>query len=130
MDVSEFLAKLLGLYFIIVALIWMFRKKPFEDAAKEVFSGGGFLILSGAFSLLFGLAIVIDHSIWELNWKGLITLIGYLTIVKGVMRLAFPLQSKKAITKVMKQRHLLILTLLILGIYLSYNGFMGHTPLQ
>ena len=43
----------------------------------------------------YGIAMAIGHSVWELNWRGLITLLRYLCIVKGVVRIGFPDMPKK-----------------------------------
>ena len=95
MELSIFLAKLLGLYFLVCAVLFLFRKRQIEAAAKDMTSSKGTLAVSAEISLIFGLAIIIDHSIWEYSWRGLITLIGYLMILKAVLRFAFPALSRK-----------------------------------
>ena len=124
MILSTFLAKLLGLYFIIIALLWFFRHKQVMGACREVVSSKGLLAISAEFSLIFGLVIAIDHTIWELNWQGLLTVLGYLLILRGVLRLAFPVQAQKYLSKVMKGNCWIFFTvILILGAYLTYCGF-------
>ncbi len=124
MDLSLFLSKLIGLYLIIVALIWTFRKHDFETSSKELWNAGGTLALSGVVSLLIGLAIVIDHNMWELSYRGLITLLGWLIILSGVMRLGFPKSCHAWAHKIFHYRIPFIIILLVLGCFLTYKGFM------
>jgi hypothetical protein len=124
MELSIFLAKLLGLYFLVCAVLCLFRKKQIEAAAKDMASSKGTLAVSAEISLIFGLAIVIDHSIWEYSWRGLITLIGYLMILKAVLRFAFPSTVKKMVSKCMGSAYwLTLIVLFLIGIYLTYCGF-------
>ena len=127
MTLSAFLAKLIGLYCIIFAAIWLVRRKAVSHSFRDLFSSKSSYVLSATFSLLFGLIIAIDHSIWELSWRGLITIIGYLAIVKGVLRLAFPSQMQKVeflLTKVGYWPMLIIIA--AIGIFLTYQGFYGQ----
>lgn len=124
MDISAFLAKLIGLYFIIVALICIFRKRQIEAMSKEFISSKSALAVSAEISLIFGLVIAIDHSIWEFSWRGLVTLLGYLMILRGILRFAFPNFVKKIASKLMNGGFwATVIIILIIGIYLTYSGF-------
>jgi hypothetical protein len=124
MDTSIFLAKLVGLYFLIHAILCLFRKKHVEGTMKEVLTSKSAMAVSAEISLLFGLVIAIDHSIWEVSWRGLITLLGYLMILKGILRFAFQAQSKKIAAEIMGKAYWLVLIItLAIGIYLTYVGF-------
>jgi uncharacterized protein YjeT (DUF2065 family) len=124
MDISLFLAKLLGLYFLIVAILCIFRKRQMATTGKELASSRSALAVSGEISLLFGLVIAVDHSIWEMSWVGLITLLGYLLILKGILRFAFPARVKELMAKVSNGGYWLIcLIMLAVGAYLTYCGF-------
>jgi hypothetical protein len=124
MDISLFLAKLIGLYLLITSVLFLFRKKQMEGACKEMAASKGILAISGEISLIFGLVIVIDHTVWEYSWRGLITLIGYIMILKAVMRFAFPNQVKKCWAKMAQNGcWLCLLIMLVIGVYLTYVGF-------
>lgn len=126
MDLSIFLARFLGFYFLIVAVIGLIRKKQFETLLIDTVSSKSLLAFTGILSLLFGLAIAIAHPVWEWNWRGLITLLAYLSIVKGVIRLAFPSEAHEWILKwVHKGYWTMIAILAVLGLYLAYYGIIS-----
>ena len=125
MELSVFLAKLIGIYLLIVSTIWFFRKHQVTSSIKELVSSSGTLAISAEISLIFGLVIVIDHSIWEVNWRGLITVLGYLMIMKGIVRYAFPNQVKVLASKMLNSGGVcsVFVALFVIGLYLTYCGF-------
>jgi hypothetical protein len=116
------------LYYLIFALLCLFRRKQVAGMAKELIASKSALAVSAEISMLFGLVIAIDHSIWEMSWRGLITLLGYLMILKGILRFAFQAQVKKYASMMMgKCFWPTIIIVLIIGVYLTYIGFT-YTP--
>ena len=53
-------------------------------------SDPGYLMQVGIMSLSFGVAIVAGHNVWDSSWRVVITIIGYLALLKGVVILAWP----------------------------------------
>jgi len=127
MGLSIFLAKLLGVYLLIIAADMLFRKSELEKAVKDFASSKGLLVFSGSISLFVGLAIIFGHPIYEKNWHGLITLLGYLLVIRGVMRFAFPSYLQKKFASLFHKRYWLVfIILLVLGFYLTYMGFTAN----
>ncbi len=124
MELSIFFAKLFGIYLLIVSAELLLRRHELEGAVKDFASSKGLLVFSGSLSLLLGLVIAISHPVCEINWRGLITLLGYLLILRGIMRVAFPTRLQKKLVSFFHNRYWAILVvLLIVGIYLTYSGF-------
>ncbi|HEX2579236.1 MAG TPA: hypothetical protein VHK67_02405, partial [Rhabdochlamydiaceae bacterium] len=73
MELSVFLAKLLGVYMLIVAVELILRRHEFEGAVRDFASSKGLIVFSGSVSLILGLAVAIGHPIYEFNFRGLIT---------------------------------------------------------
>jgi hypothetical protein len=124
MELSIFLAKFVGLYLLILGILGIFRHKEFKLLGKDIAASKAALAISGEISLLFGLALVIDHSVWENSWRVIITIFGYLMLLKGIMRFAFPARVQKMLMG-MSDRGVTICSfvMLIVGIYLTYCGF-------
>lgn len=124
MDLSIFLAKLLGIYMLIVAAELLIRRHEFEGAVRDFASSKGLLLFSGSISLILGLAVVIGHSIYETDFRGVITILGWLLILRGVWRMAFPSHIQKKMGSCFHKGYKVIfLILLVLGIYLTYAGY-------
>ena len=125
MELSLFLAKLFGIYMLIVACLWLARGEVISRTLEELFANRAMLFLSGLLALAAGIAIVISHSVWEANWRGLITIIGYGSIAKGVARIGFPDVPQKAVDSLLKDNRqwIWIGIIFVLGAYLTLVGF-------
>lgn len=124
MDLSIFLARFIGLYLLIMSFIWLFRKNSFEEGVRDIILSKGLFALSGAMHVMVGLAIAVSHPHWELNWRGLITLLAYVAIIKGVTRLTFPEETKNLLLKSIKEGYWFwLICLFAIGAYLTYEGF-------
>lgn len=128
MDISIFLAKTIGLYLLIMALVMLFNAQRLRAMIDE--SGHlSALFFSGVVSVIIGILIIISHNIFELNWRGLITVIGYLTLIKGIARLIFTRLSSRIIERFAHNYvayYISIIIVLAMGIYLGYIGFFMH----
>jgi hypothetical protein len=124
MILSIFLAKLLGIYMLIAAAELVLRRREVESAMREMAHCKGFLAYSGSVSLLLGLAIVIAHPVYDKGWRELITLIGYILVIRGVIRCAFSAYYQKKFLPFYHQKYRAVfLILLVVGLYLTYMGF-------
>ena len=89
MDTSIFLAQFFGWYMIIMGVIILVRGEAFlEELLKEI-EDKGFLLLGGYLTLFLGLGMVILHNIWTEDWRVIITILGWLTLLKGILLIAF-----------------------------------------
>ena len=130
MELSIFLAKLLGIYLIIIALDMLFRIREVEASVKDFASSKGLIAFSGSTSIFVGLIIILMHPFYDWNWMGLITILGWLLVIRGIMRFLCPTYMHKRLVPLFHGRYWLIgLILLIIGIYLAYMGFTAcHCP--
>lgn len=84
------LAQLLGLYFIIVGVIVLYRRKSLMPAVSQLLNNRALLLAIAFSELLAGLAIILTYPEITPNWMGLITLIGWVLIVECVLYLTLP----------------------------------------
>jgi hypothetical protein len=90
MPTSVFLAKLLGPFFVVVSLSMLINAAAFRGIVKEFLKSPALIFLSGLLAFPVGLAIVLTHNVWVANWPVLITLLGWLSVIGGVVRMAAP----------------------------------------
>ena len=127
MDTSLFLAKLLGPIFVIVCIGLLLNGGRYRAVVDEVISSYTLLFLFGAIALTGGLAIVLSHNVWVWDWPVIITVVGWLMIVRGSLRILIP-QQVEALARKMVARwseFLLISGVLVitLGAFLCWKGF-------
>lgn len=125
MDLSLFLAKVLGLYFVIVIAACVFRWREFQKAFDDIERSRGFILMGGVWALLLGLLLVVSHNIWEPDFRGAITLLGWLTLLKGFVRLFFPQGAVKVARRMLETRFFTVLlgAFFLLGAWLAATGF-------
>ncbi len=125
MDLSIFLFRLFGFYFIFVGLAYFIRPDFFRQAVKELFGSPALLLFAAVINIILGLMLVLNYNVWEFSAKGFITVMGYLILAKGVSRLYFPVWGR-ALARLMLEGKSLFITgiiTLILGVWLLARGF-------
>ena len=90
MQTSIFLAKLIGPVMIVIGLAVLLNQDGFRKLSQEFLASRALLFLSGLVLLPAGIAILIVHNIWRLDWRVLITIIGWLIVVSSAVRLLAP----------------------------------------
>ena len=128
MDTSIFLAKLIGPIFVIVGIGLLLNGDRYRAVVDEVMSSHTLLYIFGAIALTGGLAIVLTHNIWVWDWPVIITIVGWLMIVRGSFRIVFPQQVEDLARKMVARwsNILLISGLLViaLGAFFCWKGFV------
>ena len=110
---------------MVVAFVMLVRKDQFQALMGDIVSSKGLLAVTGMISLVAGLAIAISHTIWVFDWRGVITLIGYIAIIQGFIRLAFPEFVQRMGRNLGNTGYLIIFVIIaVIGLFLTYNGFM------
>ncbi|MFI6321895.1 hypothetical protein ACIBG8_30475 [Nonomuraea sp. NPDC050556] len=71
------------------------RPSVLRELKALVVQDRGFGITYGFLSIFLGLGSTLVHNIWELNWRTVITLIGWSALLKGIYVIVYPEPSKK-----------------------------------
>ncbi|MEM5432461.1 hypothetical protein [Cupriavidus oxalaticus] len=101
----------------------------YESMIAEALHFGVLFYLSGLLSMLAGLAIVNLHNQWHMDWRVIITVLGWLLLIGGIIRIVLPQVAIAVGSTVYSSRTSTILAALIigtLGIFLSYKGYLRH----
>ncbi len=78
--------------------------------------------------MILGLIIVVNHNIWEFSAAGLITLIGWGSLIKGAIFLIIPnflFKISKSVLSCGMTMKVAITIWLVAGIYLSYFAYFA-----
>jgi len=123
--VSSFFAQVIGFYLILICLAMLYHPERFKKTLNLVLGHPASLFICSATNILFALVILVPHNIWVASWPLLITVIGWLALLKGTVSLFFPDKYVKMTVKLMKNPTYQIWTWvwLLLGLYLAWMGF-------
>lgn len=125
MDSSQLIAQMLGLVYLVVAVGIAFNPDRYKKLCKEFTSSIGLGYIGGVLALLTGyLIITFGPNTWEASYEGLITLIGWMALVKGVLYIVRPEVLKDVGSWWTKNLQLATLIALVLGLALSYYGYV------
>ncbi|MBN2478693.1 MAG: hypothetical protein JXA94_00530 [Parachlamydiales bacterium] len=126
---SLYLSKLIGLAFIIIGIALFAKPHDFQNTVKDVAKSNAIMTLISVCPLVVGLAIVIGHNIWVSHWIVLITIIGWLILVCGVIRLFFHKEIMEKMAKIATKKHYFVwvgIALFLVGCYLAGKGFFAE----
>ncbi len=113
MDITIFFARLWGSFFIIFGLLALITKQLGKTI--ELTEDKAFVISTGYVSLLMGLVTVILHNVWVWDWPLLITMLGWSTLIKGILKVGFPEFIRTQAQKFKSQQIIEAIILLVLG---------------
>lgn len=90
MDLSIFLAKAIGLYYVFVSIAFLIQKTRLRGLIIDTLNSPAYLLLSGFIALIIGILLVVSHNLWVEDWRVIITIIGWLALLKGMTIILFP----------------------------------------
>jgi uncharacterized membrane protein HdeD (DUF308 family) len=90
MATSTFLARLIGPIALLMGLALAFNAAAFRAMADEFLRSTALIFLAGLMTLAAGVAIVLTHNLWPADWRVIITILGWLFIVSGIVRTVVP----------------------------------------
>jgi hypothetical protein len=118
MDTSIFFAKLWGSFHVIFGLLFIITGQLGKTI--EMTDNKAFVISTGYISLLMGLVTVILHNVWTTDWKVAITILGWSTLIKGILKIGFPELIHKQAQRFRNKQILSAIFMIILGIWLFW----------
>jgi ABC-type Fe3+-siderophore transport system permease subunit len=90
MQTSIYLAKLIGPFALVLGLALALNRTTFRTLANEFLASPALIFVSGVITFVAGLAILIAHHIFPPDWRVLITLLGLLAFISGIVRMLAP----------------------------------------
>lgn len=126
MATSLFLAKVIGFILVVTGLGLLINYKHVKKIAEDFFANHGVLYCGALMSLVFGTLLVFTHNVWVKSWEVIITVIGWLALIKGVLLMLFPaFHAKMAKPLIDSHIYWVIASIvaLVVGIYLLYQVY-------
>ena len=128
MDTSIFLARMLGLFFLVMGIGITLGPHNYRIMAEEFLASRALIYVAGLLAFLPGLAIVLTHNVWTGDWRVIVTIFGWLGLIGGAFRLLFPLQVRAIGGAMLKSGQALRIggiAIIVVGAVLAYFGFFA-----
>lgn len=126
MNTSKFLARVIGIYQIIISIVILVDLPRFSEIILSLINNTPVMFVTGCFTLLIGTLMVVSHNVWQWHWRLIITIVAWLTFLKGISILLFP-QFINEITRLFVQNMFFAYTTAVIdfifGALLIYFGF-------
>ncbi len=128
MDISIFLARVLGLYLLIISVPLFFNFYYLEATIVELFTDKASFLLFSILTLMIGILLIIAHNIWVLDWRIVITLLAWAIFIKGVMRLYYPAPLQKLSQYIVNPQAYMLVGVVcgLIGLFLCFHGFIAR----
>jgi hypothetical protein len=124
---TTFLARLIGLFLILVALPLVAHRQATVETLTALAHNLPLLLILGMVFLAVGLAIVLTHNVWSGGVLPIIvTLVGWVTLIRGLLLLSLSPEVLLGLLGMIHFSELFYLYVsisLIVGACLTYGGF-------
>ena len=128
METSIFIARIFGLCYLIMGASFAFNRKAFKQVMEDFCKNAALVFYGGILALVIGVVIILTHNIWVANWTVIITIIGWIALIKGIWLSVFPNTVYKFMQAYQRNEKLLVvhsIGALIFGVVLTFFGFFA-----
>jgi len=119
-------ARLVGPLFVAIGLGILLNAPFYVGAIVEAVHSPTLVYISGIASLLAGLAVLNAYAAWTADWRVIITILGWLLVIAGVVRIVLPELVTRLATTIYSGPTALAITgavVLVLGGFLSFKAY-------
>jgi hypothetical protein len=109
--------------YVTAGLGMLINGKYFKNAIDNMIKSSGLVLIGGVMALVVGFLIVNSHNVWVKDWTVLVTILGWLALVKGVALFLIPQPFMKFAKLFTAKVWLFGIFALILGGVFGYFGF-------
>ncbi|MEA1909750.1 MAG: hypothetical protein U9M89_01875 [Patescibacteria group bacterium] len=130
MEVAILVAKLISVIYLFVGLGMLFSAEYYSRVVTDLLhdeDNAAAMYFGGALAAVVGLLIVLNHNVWESSWVVVITIIGWLGLIKGFILLVFPGKMDVIFGSWFNKGNIRVwgFIALLIGLFLGYYGFFA-----
>jgi uncharacterized membrane protein HdeD (DUF308 family) len=126
MATTKMIAGLMGPTLLAIGIAMLVNARHFPEMAKQIGNDPGLIFVSGTLLLVAGLAIVRVHNVWSGGWRVVVTVLGWLAVISGILRMLLPFWAASIASSLGQSSTPVIigaLVPLLVGAFLSYKAF-------
>lgn len=95
MELSVFIARIVAVIYLAASLGGFINPEHYRRLVHDLYDNAALTYLTGFIATIFGLLIIGYHNLWVADWRVLITIIGWLAMLKGLIFIVFPKLSRR-----------------------------------
>ncbi|WP_420578237.1 hypothetical protein [Ekhidna sp.] len=124
MEPSIFIARTLGVIYLTVGIGLFLFRETYILAYRKILENPGYALLGGFIAIVGGMAMVSYHNLWVSDWRVLVTIVGWIALIKGILLLLIPPYTNlfKGLLQMQKGKGITI-TAILMGVIFTYLGF-------
>lgn len=126
MDSSLLLARLIGPLLVVVGVGVLLNRRHYATMMQRFLDNTELYYFSGVLAFLVGEVLVLFHNLWVWDWRVVITVIGWMSLAKGAVRIVFPaigLRFAASFTESDRYLNVGAVLIVVFGVWLAYQGF-------
>jgi uncharacterized protein YjeT (DUF2065 family) len=122
------LVQIIGVYMLVAGISGLLYPERMRAAMREFSKSRILPYFDGAFALVIGLLIVIFHTSWEGLPAIIVSVVGWLAVLEGLVMFLAPDDTMKGFLKTFERPSVIrgfLVVALVVGLYLTYVGFLN-----
>jgi hypothetical protein len=126
MPAAAFIARLVGPLFVVLGIGILLNRTLYADMVAEAVRLPTLIYLSGLLALTAGLAILNVYRAWTSDWRVIITVLGWLFVIAGVIRIVLPRVTASLATAIYSGPAVMAtagVVVLVVGGFVSFKGY-------
>ena len=126
MPAAVFMARLLGPTFVVIGAGILLNETFYAAMMVEAVHSPTLIYFAGVMALVPGLAMLNVYRAWTADWRVIVTILGWLMVIGGILRIVLPQIVATLATDIYSGSAALSIVaviVLVLGGYLSFEGY-------
>ena len=126
MSPAKTIARLVGPLFLAIGLGVLLNRTNYAAAIAEGVRSPVLVYLAGVGTMLAGLAILNAHRAWTADWRVIVTLVGWMFIIAGIVRIVLPTAATSLSSTIYSApvaMAVMGIIVLAVGAYLSFEAY-------
>jgi hypothetical protein len=120
------IARLVGPLFVVLGIGCLVNQTLYADMIGQAILVPVVIYLSGIMAFLAGVGILNGYSGWSADWRVIITILGWLLVIAGVIRIILPAIAAAAGIGLYSGAYAIAIVgiiVLVIGGFLSFKGY-------
>jgi hypothetical protein len=126
MALTTYLAEFFGLYIALMGVVMIVKKRTMMELMAAFVDQRSLIYVLASLRVLIGLAVVLAHNRWSETLPTVVTLLGWITLLRGIALLLLPHETERKVIAFFQRSaayYAGAIVAIVLGLWLAYAGF-------